>query len=210
VAILASEGGDFVEDRLERLAESYAAGLRSITLLHYNTNRLGDTQTGEPVHNGLTPFGHETVREMNRLGMIIDVAHASFGTCADVIAESRVPVMLSHSNLDTGSVTSPRFISEEHARMVADAGGVIGGWPAGIGSNSLADFVDQLLSLVDVVGAGHVAVGTDMDGNYKPVLTDYSDFPLLAAALLFKGLSAHDTAGVLGGNFLRLWDRTRA
>ena len=206
VALLASEGGDFIEDRPERLQETYAAGLRSVTLVHYHVNQLGDVQTAPPVHNGLTPLGREVVNEMNRLGMIVDVAHASSATCADVVAESRAPVMLSHSNLDSGPVPSSRFISNEHARMIADAGGIIGAWPAGIGSASLSDFVDQVLALVNVVGAEHVAIGTDMDGNYKPVLTEYADFPLLAAGLLFRGLSERDAARILGGNFLRLFD----
>jgi membrane dipeptidase len=93
---------------------------------------------------------------------------------------------------------------------VTGAGGIIGAWPAGIGSSSLADFVDQVLALVDAVGAEHVAVGSDMDGNYKPVLTGYADFPLLAAALLYRGVSEQDTARVLGTNFLRLFDEVAA
>lgn len=206
VALLASEGGDFIEDRLERLEEAYAAGLRSVTLVHYHVNQLGDVQTEPAVHDGLTPLGRAVVQEMNRLGMIVDVAHASFATCKDVVSESKVPVMLSHSNLDSGATPSSRFISHEHARMIADAGGIVGAWPSGIASESLADFVDQVLALVNVVGAGHVAIGTDMDGNYKPVLDEYADFPLLAAGLLFRGLSERDTACVLGGNFLRLFD----
>lgn len=210
VAILASEGGDFIEDRLERLEEAYASGLRAVTLVHYHVNRLGDIQTAAPVHNGLTPFGREAVREMNRLGMIVDVAHATEATCAGVVAESQAPVMLSHSNLDTGSVPSPRFISKEHARLVTDSGGIIGAWPAGIGSESLADFVEQILALADAVGVEHVAIGTDMDGNYRPVLTEYADFPLLAAALLARGMSDDEAASVLGGNFLRLFDAVSA
>jgi membrane dipeptidase len=206
VALLASEGGDFIEDRLERLEEAYASGLRSVTLVHYHVNRLGDIQTEPAVHDGLTPLGRDVVQEMNRLGMIVDVAHAPFATCKDVVAESKMPVMLSHGSLESGAAASPRFISKEHARTIADAGGIVGAWPSGIGSESLADFVDQVLALVNVVGAGHVAIGTDMDGNYKPVLDEYADFPLLAAALLFQGLSERDTAGILGGNFLRLFD----
>ena len=204
--ILCSEGADFLEDRLERIAEVDAKGLRSITLVHYNTNRLGDNQTNPPVHHGLTSFGRDVVSEMNRAGMIIDVAHASAETCAGVLAESRSPVMLSHSNLNSGAVKSPRFISVEQARMVAATGGVIGAWPAGIGSETLLDFVEQILALVDAVGADHVGVGSDMDGNYKPVLTDYADFPLLAAALLFRGLSEAEVVNILGGNFLRLFE----
>ncbi len=205
-AILASEGADFAEDDVRRIAEAHAAGLRSITLVHYNTNRLGDTQTGTPVHGGLTAFGQQVVQEMNRLGMIIDVAHASFATARDALAESRAPVMLSHSNLDTWPVKSARFVSLEHARAVTEAGGIIGAWPAGIGSDSLADFVEQVLALVNAVGARHVAIGSDMDGNYKPVLTEYADFPVLAAALLYRGMSEQDVAAVLGRNFLRVFD----
>ncbi len=205
-AIFASEGADFADDDATRIAEAHAAGLRSITLVHYNTNRLGDAQTAPPVHGGLTAFGQRVVREMNRLGMIIDVAHASFATARDAIAESRAPVMLSHTNLDTWRVASPRFVSLEHARAVTETGGVVGAWPAGIGSNSLADFVEQVLMLVDAVGAEHVAIGSDLDGNYKPVLTEYADFPVLAAALLYRGMNERDAARVLGMNFLRLFD----
>lgn len=206
VAVLASEGADFIEEDLTRVAEAYAAGLRSITLVHYHTNALGDIQTSEPVRDGLTQLGLDVVQEMNRLGMIVDVAHASYSTCVDVVAASSAPVMLSHSNLDSGPVSSPRFISGEHARLIADAGGIIGAWPAGIGSDSLADFVEQVLALIDVAGVEHVAIGSDMDGNYKPVLTEYADFPVLAAALLTRGLSERNVAGVLGRNFLRLFD----
>lgn len=205
-AILASEGADFAEDDAGRIAEAHASGLRSVTLVHYNANRLGDTQTSPPVHGGLSSFGQEVVREMNRLGMIVDVAHASFATARDAIAESRAPVMLSHTNLDTWPVKSPRFVSIEHARAVTEAGGVIGAWPAGIGSETLADFVEQVMDLVNAVGAEHVAIGSDMDGNYKPVLTEYADFRLLAAALLYRGMNERDTARVLGTNFLRLFD----
>ncbi|MGE3666867.1 MAG: dipeptidase [Steroidobacteraceae bacterium] len=210
VAVLCSEGGDFIDDRLERLADAYAAGLRSITLVHYHVNRLGDVQTVAPVHHGLTAFGGDVVREMNRLGMIVDVAHATYETCAGAIEASRAPVMLSHSSLAVGPAPSPRLISKEHARLVAGAGGIIGAWPAGIGSASLADFVGQVLALVDAVGIEHVAIGTDMDANYKPVLTEYADFPVLAAALLTRGMREADVAKVLGGNFLRLFDEVVA
>lgn len=210
VMILGCEGADFCAGRLECIADAHAAGIRAITLVHYRANELGDPQTSPPAHGGLTPFGREIVREMNRLGMIVDVAHASFDTVRDVIAESRAPVLLSHSNLDTWRESSRRFVSLEHARAVTEAGGVIGAWPAGFGSTTLADFVEQVLALVDAVGAAHVAIGSDLDANYRPVLTEYADFPLLAAALLHRGLGETDVARVLGGNFLRLFDAVTA
>src|SRR5690606_6764337 len=208
--LLASEGADFLEGRAERVAEAHAAGMRAITLVHYRVNELGDAQTSPPVHGGLTPFGQAIVRDMNRLGMIIDVAHASFATVRDVVAASAAPVLLSHSNLDTGAASSPRFITREHALTVTEAGGVIGAWPAGIGSESLADFTEQVLALVNAVGAEHVAIGSDLDANYRPVITDYADFPLLEAALLHRGLPEPDVARVLGGNFLRLFEDVSA
>ncbi len=206
VAILASEGGDFVEQQLERVVQAYDAGLRSITLVHYRNNDLGDTQTEAPTHNGLTATGREVVREMNRLGMIIDLSHASLATCEDAVTESSAPVMLSHSNLNSAESQSPRFVDAGHARLVTDAGGIIGAWPSGYGSETLADFVDKIVALADAVGVEHVAIGTDMDGNYKPVLTDYADFPVLAGALLVRGMNETEVAGVLGENFLRLFD----
>lgn len=206
VAILASEGGEFIEQRPERVSQAFAAGLRSITLVHYRNNDLGDTQTEAPTHNGLTATGREVVREMNRLGMIIDLSHASLATCEDTVTESGAPVMLSHSNLNSAASQSPRFVDADHARLVTGAGGVIGAWPSGYGSKSLADFVDKILALADVVGVDHVAIGSDMDGNYKPVLTDYADFHVLAGALLVRGMNEPEVAGVLGGNFLRLFD----
>ncbi len=206
VAILASEGGDFIEQQLERVAQAFEAGLRLITLVHYRNNNLGDAQTEAPTHNGLTAAGREVVREMNRLGMIIDLSHASLATCEDTVGESNAPVMLSHSNLNSAASRSPRFVDAGHARLVADAGGIIGAWPSGYGSKTLADFIDKIFALADTVGVDHVAIGTDMDGNYKPVLTDYADFPVLAGALLVRGMNEREVAAILGGNFLRLFD----
>jgi len=210
VAILASEGGDFIEQQPERVAQAFDAGLRSITLVHYRNNDLGDTQTATPTHNGLTATGREVVREMNHLGMIIDLSHASLATCEDAVTDSSAPVMLSHSNLNSAASRSPRFVDAGHARLVTETGGIIGAWPSGFGSETLADFVDNILVLADAVGVDHVAIGTDMDGNYKPVLTEYADFPVLAGALLVRGMNEAEVAGVLGGNFLRLFDVVNA
>lgn len=208
--VLSCEGGDFIETDVTRVEDAYNAGLRSITLLHYNENLLGDNQTGSRLHGGLTALGHEVVAEMNRLGMVVDVAHASFETCRDTISASKAPVMLSHSNLNTNSNSSPRFLSREHAHLVSDADGIIGAWPAGIGSKTLADFAAQVIALANEVGANHIAIGTDMDGNYKPVLTDYTDFVLLAALLLQQGMSESDIGKCLGGNFLRVFSDVEA
>jgi membrane dipeptidase len=206
-AFLACEGGDCLEGRVDRLAHLYADGVRLLQLVHYAPNELGDLQTQEPRHGGLSGFGREVVREMNRLGMIVDVAHASFDTVAQVVETSSQPVVLSHSQLRHGDRTHPRLLTTEHARLVADAGGLIGMWPSGFGNDSLADFVENTLRLVELVGVEHVGLGTDMDGNYRPVFHDYRQLPTYVAGLLDEGLSEPEAAALVGGNALRLLQR---
>jgi membrane dipeptidase len=202
--LVGCEGGDFLEGRLEALAEARALGASSLTLVHYRVNAIGDVQTEEPVHGGLTAFGREVVAECNRLGVVIDCAHATFETTVGVLESSRRPVMVSHSHLDHPGRHHPRLLSPAHARTIADAGGLIGAWPSGVTSTSLADFADELARLADLVGPGHVAIGTDMDANYRPVLTSYADFVVLPRLLADRGLSGADTDQILGTNALGL------
>ncbi len=202
--LMGCEGGDFLEGRLEPLAEAQAFGASSLTLVHYRVNDIGDVQTEPPVHGGLTGFGRQVVAECNRLGMIIDCAHATFATTAAVLETSRHPVMISHSHLDHPGSHHPRLLSPAHAAAVADAGGLIGAWPSGVAATSLADFADEIARLADLIGAGHVAIGTDMDANFKPVLTNYADFAALRDLLASRGLSDTDTSKILGGNALEL------
>jgi membrane dipeptidase len=205
--LLSCEGGDFLEGRLEPLAEARAAGASSLTLVHYRVNDIGDVQTEDPVHGGLTHFGRQVVAECNRLGVIIDCAHATFETTADVLTNSSQPVMVSHSHLDHADRHHPRLLSSQHARAVASAGGLIGAWPAGVTSASLAEFADEVIRLIDLVGVGHVAIGTDLDANYRPVLTSYADFARLPDLLAARGATAADTDLILGANALALLRR---
>lgn len=198
------EGADFLEGRLDKLALAHADGVRSITLVHYRVNELGDIQTESPVHGGLTPFGAEVVREMNRLRMVVDLAHATWDVTRDVLDRSSHPVMISHSHLASGPESHPRLLSHEHAQAVARNGGLIGAWPSGVRCESFDDFLDEILRLVDLLGAGAVAIGTDMDGNYKPVVTRYAQYPDLATGLAERGLGADEVDGLLGANFERL------
>jgi membrane dipeptidase len=202
--LLSCEGGDFLDGKLERLSEARTLGASSLTLVHYRVNDIGDVQTEQPVHGGLTAFGREVVAECNRLGMIIDCAHATFATTAAVLEASRHPVMVSHSHLHHAGRHHPRLLSPAHAAAVADAGGLIGAWPTGITATNLADFADEITRLADLVGPDHVAIGTDMDANYKPVLTSYADFTTLPELLASRGRSDIDIAKVLGGNMLEL------
>ena len=202
---LTVEGGDFLEGDTARLARAFDDGVRAITLIHYRPNELGDNQTSPPAHSGLSKFGVMAVREMQRLGIVIDVAHAAETTVRDVLKTVTTPVMCSHSVLKTPAFDHPRFISADVARAVAAAGGVVGVWPSGFGATRLSDYIDRIFQLADVVGTDHVAFGTDMDGNYKPVLTSYRQVPLVISELLLRGYGERNAEKFAAGNFRRLW-----
>ncbi len=203
-AFIACEGGHGLEGRVERLDKLYGRGVRSLQLTHYAQNDLGDLQTQPPVYHGLSSFGRDVVRRMNGLGMVVDVAHASFETVKDTVSISTAPIMLSHTHLQSETSPHPRLITAEHARLVSSTGGVIGAWPSGFANRTFGDFVDQTMRLIDVVGVDHVGLGTDMDGNYKPVFSSYLQLPDWVDGLRSKGLSEIDVAKVAGGNALRL------
>jgi membrane dipeptidase len=96
-------------------------------------------------------------------------------------------------------------LSEEHALVVAEAGGLIGAWPAGIALETLDDYCEEICHLVDVVGMDHVAIGTDLDANFRPVLTSYEQFPEVATGLGDRGMTAAEVDQILGGNFIDLF-----
>lgn len=208
-AFFSVEGGDFLEGKAERVALAHRDGVRSITLLHYRTNELGDIITGTAVHGGLTQAGTAVIKEMNRAGLLIDVAHASEATALGMIAASDRPVIASHVHVHPvakGAPDHPRFISRDLAKAVAETGGgVLGAWPAGIGISDLKGFVTRTFELVDAVGIDHVCLGTDMDANYKPVFDSYARLPHYVAGLLRGGMHEAEIAKLIGGNFLRVF-----
>lgn len=208
-AFIAVEGGDFLDGQMDKLDEAYRDGVRSVQLVHYAPNDLGDLQTADSMHNGLSDFGKSVVRKMNQLGMLIDVAHATFQTTKAVAELSDSPIMLSHSilEMEPDRPIAKRAISIDHAKIVAQTGGIIGAWPSGF-NKSFEEYVDNTLRLIDVVGIDHVGIGTDMDGNFKPVLSNYNQYPSFAEALTNKGLSTKEVAKIMGGNAARVLKKT--
>jgi membrane dipeptidase len=208
--LFAVEGGDFIEDRLDRIAACHADGVRSVTIIHYNTNQIGDPQTASPTHGGLSALGRDIVRRMNRTGVLIDLAHASLEATRQAVEISTQPMIISHSNLTAPGLEHPRLISLEHARLVTERGGLIGALPAGAGQTSFSAYVDTLLRMIDLLGVDHVAIGTDMDFTFKSVLPDYGRWPLVPAALLARGVAADEVRRVMGENFLRVFQAIEA
>lgn len=205
-ALLTVEGADFLGGDLAGLGGAFEDGVRSITLLHYHSNELGETQTAPEPSQGLTAFGRDVVAEMGRLGMIVDVAHSAEPVVRGVLAATDRPVMCSHTFVLGRGTDNPRFISPGLAREIAAHGGVIGAWPAGIGAATLNDYVDRIFQLAETVGPEHVALGTDMDANFRPVMTSYRQLPLVVSELLRRGYGEAHATAFLGGNFLRVFE----
>jgi membrane dipeptidase len=204
-AMLAAEGGDFLEGQIARVEEAHQRGLRSIQLVHYRVNELGDIQTEPARHGGLTPFGQDVIREMNRLGLVVDLAHLTHDGVKQAVSVAKKPVILSHTVLETPFA---RSVSREHARLVADNGGVIGIFPVNSSYHGFSGYITHIERMIEVVGVDHVGVGTDMDGISPSsfiAYDDYGDWPTIGAALLARGRSRDDVVKVLGGNFRRVF-----
>jgi microsomal dipeptidase-like Zn-dependent dipeptidase len=173
------EGAHFLEGHLERLGAAYNRGLRHLGLLHDSDASvpLGDVFTNPPAFGGLTTFGADVIRECNRLGILVDLSHASADTVAAALKVASRPVLVSHTGLDTrlgqnpgmANMMRPRLISKEHAKVVADAGGVIGVWTHL--ADSPLEYAQNVRALVDAIGIDHVCIGTDTKltpGNNRP------------------------------------------
>jgi microsomal dipeptidase-like Zn-dependent dipeptidase len=163
------EGAHFLEGKLDRLAVAHKRGLRHLGLLHDNDASvpLGDVYTNPATFGGLTAFGAEVIKECNRLGILVDLAHASNGTIDAALKLTTRPVLISHTGLDTqlgknevmAKMMRPRLISKEQAKIVANAGGVIGVWTHL--SDTPLEYAQNIRALVDVIGIDHVGIGTD-------------------------------------------------
>jgi membrane dipeptidase len=123
-ALMGIEGGHAIEDSLPALREFYRLGVRYMTLTWNNTNNWADAGRGEKKHNGLSDFGKDVVREMNRLGMLVDVSHVSDKTMSDALDISKAPIIASHSSARALSDV-PRNIPDDLLKRIAKNGGVV-------------------------------------------------------------------------------------
>src|SRR5438876_1494861 len=123
-ALMGMEGGHMIDDDLRLLRDYAALGVRYLTLTHFKNNNWADSSTDKPAHNGLTAFGKDVVRELNRLGMMVDISHVSDKTFYDAIEVSKAPVIASHSSVRAIS-NHPRNMTDDMMRALAKNGGVI-------------------------------------------------------------------------------------
>jgi membrane dipeptidase len=205
--VVCAEGGDFLEGNPDRVDEAYARWqLRHLQLTHYRVNELGDIQTEEPVHGGLTDVGAEVIRRCNARGIVVDVAHGTLDLVRRAAAVTTKPLVLSHTSLTTRPRPFTRLITPEHARLVAGTGGMIGIWPVGAIFPDMTALAGGIARMVAEVGVDHVGLGTDSMGLVGPATFDsYAQLPGLTAALLAAGFGQDDVRKLLGGNYARVF-----
>lgn len=178
--VLASEGADFLEGRVENLDAAYEKGLRHLQLVYYIQTPVGDFQTTVPVHNGLSDMGKRLVEACNAKGVLIDLAHSTAPAIDQALEITKAPLIWSHGwvDRDGGSWQDQygyqrRRLSLAQAKKIAARGGVIGlwglalsrpvaGWTVSPGNTRA--YAKELANLVDKIGADHVALGTDIEG----------------------------------------------
>ena len=205
------EGGQFMDGRLDRVKDVYDRGVRHLQLVHYMPSDLGDQQTEDPKWGGLSPLGADVIRECNRLGIVVDVAHGTQALVEQAAAVSTVPFVLSHTSLARGAPSQySRLISAEHARLMAQVDGVIGVWPSGYQFVDARDWVRGIARMVDAAGVDHVGIGTDMEGGVKEVWDDYADLPAVADLLFKQGFTPAEASKLLGGNYVRVFRQAAA
>lgn len=147
-AMLSIEGGHQIADDLGILRMYHRLGIRSMTLTHFRNTNWADSSTDRPQHNGLTDFGRNVVREMNRLGMIVDISHVADKTFFDTLAVTTRPVIASHSSCRAISGV-PRNMSDEQLRALAKNGGVVGiNFGAGFLSQRAADALRKSIASI--------------------------------------------------------------
>ncbi|HEV3062214.1 MAG TPA: dipeptidase [Vicinamibacterales bacterium] len=123
-ALMGVEGGHMIDDDMRLLRDYAALGVRYMTLTHFKNNNWADSSTDKPAHNGLTPFGKDVVREMNRLGVMVDISHVADKTFYDALAVTTVPVIASHSSC-RAIANHPRNMTDDMLRALAKNGGVV-------------------------------------------------------------------------------------
>ncbi len=216
VGVPTIEGAYSLEEynAIELLRQYYDLGIRAVGLCWSNSNSLGEGVNeryvdGTPSEGGLTELGVEVVKEMNRLGMIVDVSHMNEETFWDVIQVAEAPVMASHSNV-WELYNHVRNLKDEQIIALANSGGIVqqnfyAGYLGPVGDRDLKKLVDHIEYVVDLVGIDHVGLGSDFDGGGMPVdLPNASFYYRITEELVERGYKKAEIEKILGKNSLRV------
>lgn len=226
-SFIGAEGGHSINGSLATLRMFARLGVRYVTLTHNRNTPWADSATDLPEHDGLTEFGRDVVREMNELGMLVDLSHVAPSTMADALDTSTAPVIFSHSSCRALS-DHPRNVADDILARLSTNGGVImvsfvpvflsvdyAEWLSADRNGSkprvtIADVVRHLNHARDVAGIDHVGIGSDYDGfdDFPEGLTDVAGFAALREALSDANWSADEIAKLFNRNILRVLSDT--
>lgn len=209
-AVATVEGGEVLEDDIGVLRILYRLGIRGLGLTWNQRNQLADGVWERDAAGGLTHLGREVIMEMNRLGMIIDLAHIAERGFDDVLALTTKPVIVSHAN--TRKICDhPRNLTDRQLKLLQENGGVVGltFYPAFISPEKpgLEKLLDHFEHAAEVSGIDHLGIGSDFDGmggNFLSDLPDVSSLPSLVEGLLSRGFTEEEVNKIMWGNFLRV------
>ncbi|OPZ94646.1 MAG: Membrane dipeptidase (Peptidase family M19) [Firmicutes bacterium ADurb.Bin419] len=170
-AVLSIEGGEALQGDLGALRNFYRLGVRSICLTWNYRNEIADGVKDGETGGGLTPFGRDLIKEMNNLGMLVDLSHISEKGFWDVIETTTKPIIVSHSNARV-ICSHPRNLYDDQIKAVAKNGGVVGvnfypDFLNNTGKASMTDILKHIEHIISVAGPDHIGLGADFDGIEK-------------------------------------------
>ena len=207
--MLGIENGLALEGKLENLQHFADRGVVYITLCHNGDNDICDSARGNNTHNGVSAFGEQVIREMNRLGILVDLSHGGEKSFYDALDICSQPIVCSHSS-SRALCDHPRNLTDDQMRALAAKGGVAQttiyhGFLKKEGEAMILDVMAHLDHAIDVMGIDHVGLGTDFDGDGGVRgLADSSELINFTRQLLARRYSEQDIQKIWGGNFLRV------
>ncbi|KAI9345598.1 dipeptidase 2 [Obelidium mucronatum] len=216
-SLIGIEGGHQIDGSMGVLRMYFELGVRYMTLTHSCHTAWADSCTGPPLHNGITNDGLRFIREMNRLGMMVDLSHVSEQVMVKVIQNSRAPVIFSHSSA-FGVTNVPRNVPDAVLKLLLAHDGVVmvnfmklyvhGKNEAG-DQGTVKNLADHIAYIRDLIGAEYIGIGADFDGAgiNDFALKDVSAYPELFAELIVRGFSEREIVGIAGGNLLRVMEK---
>ncbi|RKN80782.1 dipeptidase [Ulvibacterium marinum] len=198
---LGIEGAHCLEGKLENVQKLYDEGVRMMAPTHFFDNELGGSAHGIS-GEGLTDFGRAVIKEMDRLNMIIDLAHVSPKMINDILDLTTKPTLVSHTGVK-GTKDSPRNLSDDQIKSIAASDGLIGiGFFKGAIAGEVKDIVDAMKYVRDLVGIKYVALGSDFEGAATTPI-DVTGLPLIVQEMVDQGFTETEIRAVMGENLKR-------
>lgn len=213
--MLGIENGLALDGHLDRLQHFAQRGIVYMTLCHNGDNDICDSARGNHTHNGISSFGQQVVREMNRLGILVDLSHAGEKSFYDALELSSQPIVCSHSSC-RALCDHPRNLTDDQMRALAAKGGVMqitmyNGFLVKDGEATVLDALRHLEHAIEVMGIDHVGIGTDFDGDGGVRgMANSSELLNFTRLLLARGYSEQDIEKIWGGNFLRVMTQVQS